>query len=88
MVLGSNSYQHNSNGMAFSTPDRDNDWFYYNCARDINRCGWWINACTKANLNGVYNSTDTSSEPPDKIYWANWKGHEGLKRVEMKVKPN
>ena len=88
ILIGSEPYYHNLNGMSFSTLDQDNDMSGgYNCADDINKCGWWINACTKANLNGVYNSTDTSSEPPDKIYWYNWKGHEGLKRVEIKVKP-
>lgn len=88
ILEGSDPYLHNLNGMAFSTRDKDSDRHgRYNCAYRFNRCGWWFNCCTKANINGIYNSTNNSPTATDKIYWFNWREHEGLKRVEMKVKP-
>ncbi|XP_062568820.1 microfibril-associated glycoprotein 4-like [Saccostrea cucullata] len=40
-------------GMYFSTHDRDNDRWIYNCADFYNRKGgWWFNGCHRAFLNG------------------------------------
>ena len=46
--------------MAFSTADRDNDLHMSNCAEE-NGAGWWFNSCSSSNLNGVYQSTGSSS---------------------------
>ena len=39
-----------SNGMNFSTPDRDNDLSPSNCA-DTDQSGWWFNNCSGSNVN-------------------------------------
>ena len=45
----------NSNGMMFTTRDRDNDRRNtINCAADVHRGGWWYHRCTYINLNGNY----------------------------------
>ena len=43
------------NGMNFSTYDRDNDRWGYNCASSSGG-GWWYNDCNRFNLNGLYGS--------------------------------
>ncbi|XP_060552938.1 fibrinogen-like protein 1 [Ruditapes philippinarum] len=43
------------NGMPFSTPDRDNDRSFMNCANKL-QSGWWFNSCYSSNLNGKYMS--------------------------------
>ncbi|CAG2215754.1 unnamed protein product [Mytilus edulis] len=51
--LGERDSMTYSNGMSFSTKDRDNDLWSPNCA--VNRYGaWWYNSCIFANLNGQY----------------------------------
>ena len=45
----------NNDGMPFSTPDRDNDNNSGNCAQ-INRAGWWYNACWCSILNKLYDN--------------------------------
>ncbi|CAC5381505.1 FCN [Mytilus coruscus] len=47
------SYMLRHNNMAFSTPDRDNDVSFQNCAQLL-QSGWWFNMCYSSNLNGVY----------------------------------
>ena len=43
-----------NNGHQFSTRDRDNDGdASRNCAQ-LYSSGWWFDACTKSNLNGVW----------------------------------
>lgn len=38
--------------MSFSTLDKDNDVFNYNCA-EMYTGGWWFKNCAAANLNGL-----------------------------------
>lgn len=46
--------ENGANGMKFSTWDADNDMSDGdNCALAYSS-GWWLNACSKANLNGLY----------------------------------
>jgi len=42
-----------SNGMAFSTPDRDNDQLLGGDCAGIRRYGWWFRRCSTSALNGV-----------------------------------
>ncbi|XP_071172040.1 angiopoietin-related protein 7-like [Mytilus edulis] len=74
------------NGMAFSTWDVDNDVDDVdNCAKDKKHAGWWYNACTRANLNGIYYNGGV--EMKDGIYWKNWYSSDySLKTVTMKIK--
>jgi hypothetical protein len=51
---GGDSMAYN-NGMQFTTIDVDNDLYSGgNCVADGKYGGWWFNACSEANLNGVY----------------------------------
>eukprot|EP00105_Crassostrea_gigas_P030251 XP_011452493.1 PREDICTED: ryncolin-4 isoform X2 [Crassostrea gigas] len=76
-----------SNGMMFSTKDRDNDKWGDNCAKSYGN-GWWFNACHKCNLNGLYYSKKTSAA--NGITWYNlgstdaW---ESLRSSTMMIKP-
>lgn len=43
-----------SNGMEFTTKDRDNDFASNNCAKTtLNGGGWWMNNCSASSLNAV-----------------------------------
>ena len=66
----------NSDGMPFSTPDRDNDKSSRNCAQSY-RAGWWYNDHDCSNLNRpCYNG-----------YIHNWFGFSSsLKCSEMKLR--
>ena len=82
------SYNHRTE---FSTFDRDNDGASsYNCARDTQYTGWWINAsgnsCTSStayytNLNGPYDELRVRTSYT-RIYWA---GYHPL-FTEMKIR--
>ncbi len=73
-----------SNGMKFTTYDRDNDVHSsYNCASEY-RGGWWHKACFMANLNNLYPDNIRS----DAMYmsWLLVDGSYGrIMRSEMKI---
>ena len=81
-----------NNGMKFSTSDRDNDRSSsYNCARDTQYTGWWINgsgnSCTSSgyrytNLNGPYDEYRTRTWYK-RICWGG-SGHPSF--TEMKIR--
>ena len=47
-------FTNQSNGMMFTTQDRDNDLCGNNCASDNYRGGWWYDCCGSISLNGNY----------------------------------
>lgn len=61
-----------SNGMRFSTFDRDQDRSETNCA-DMYGGGWWYNNCQAANLNGVYYQGGSNSVL-NGVLWPTFKG--------------
>ncbi len=74
----------NLNGMAFSTKDQDNDRFSYNCAAGF-RSGWWYDACSDSNLNGLY--LGQHRETYTGMAWQPWKNNwEVLKKTELKIR--
>ena len=77
----------NLNGMAFSTHDRDNDlWSGGNCAQNYKRGGWWYNACTLSELNGVYHH-DTTPRSWEAVLWNTFTpAYRSLKFTEMKLR--
>ena len=74
----------NLDGMAFSTPDRDNDMHSgVNCAQIWKGGGWWYNACMASQLNGIY----IHDAPGVHIYWYTFTGGtRSLKFAEMKLR--
>lgn len=68
-----------SNGMAFSTQDQDNDASSTHCAKYYT-AGWWYKHCQYANLNGRYEAS---------IAWFNHELDEWmqLKQTVMKISP-
>ena len=65
-----------SKGMAFSTPDRDNDNYSGNCAA---KSGWWYNWCASGALNEAQ---------LDGIRWLTMENGQDIKKASMKVKPS
>ena len=75
-----------SNGMRFTTRDRDQDRGAGNCAETF-KGGWWYKACHAANLNGLYHAGSHESFA-DGVNWKQWKGYnESLTWTEMKFRP-
>ena len=70
------------NGMQFTTKDRDNDPWVYNCANRSDQGAWWFKACEDSNLNGRYRSS-TSNQGA--IWWVSLGG--AVKFTEMKLRP-
>ena len=75
-----------SNGMKFSTRDRDQDIYGKNCAVEF-KGAWWYRNCHYSNLNGLYYK-GVHKTYGDGVNWRTWKGyHYSLKFTEMKVRP-
>ena len=78
-----------SNGMFFTTKDRDNDkqpGIDNNCAI-VHHGAWWYNHCGDANLNGLYRSEENREGDQDGIYWLTFASspYISLKQVSMKI---
>ena len=64
-----------SNGMAFSTPDRDNDRFGSGSCAAERSCGWWFNWCAAGVLTKV--NMDWMTLP-----------NKNIEKASMKIKPS
>ncbi|XP_045184463.2 fibrinogen-like protein 1 [Mercenaria mercenaria] len=85
------------NSMPFSTPDRDHDHSFMNCAEKL-KSGWWFNSCYSSNLNGKflpypYGSRmlgESFGDPTLEgtgIEWYPYRHRQySMKKVEMKIK--
>ena len=75
-----------NNGQMFSTRDKDNDVLNESCA-DLFSAGWWFEACSSVNLNGVYKEVNDQDGAYDSVSWYGWKNEwYPLKTVEMKIR--
>ena len=68
--------------MSFTTYDRDNDQYPYNCAEQY-KGAWWYNKCYNSNLNGLYLPGQNNVSSANWGYFNN--DHVGLKYTEMKM---
>ena len=69
----------------FSTRDRDNDAWGYNCAETY-KGAWWYRSCHRSNLNGLYLSGAHESYA-DGVNWLTFRGYYySLKISEMKLR--
>ena len=78
-----------SNGMRFTTTDRDNDLLTSaNCAV-LEFGAFWHRICRHANLNGPY-SIQATVPTNQGIIWYHWKRSwtYSMKMVDMKIRPN
>ncbi|XP_077974512.1 microfibril-associated glycoprotein 4-like [Styela clava] len=76
-----------TNGLKFTTKDRDHDNYGKNCAVEF-KGAWWYHACHSSNLNAKYYEGEHKSYA-DGINWFTWRGHHySLKFTEMKIRPS
>ncbi|XP_033121156.1 fibrinogen gamma chain-like [Anneissia japonica] len=78
------------NNTLFSTKDRDNDWFFGNCAV-LRKSGFWFKECNHANPNGLWiGQGDGSGRNGAIITWGSW-GTYGykycMKSFKMMIRP-
>jgi ficolin len=78
-----------SDGMMFTTSDKDQDLAGINCADYYgDGGGWWYKTCFRANLNGKYTGGSRATATAHGVIWQLWKGWSyTLKAAEMKIKP-
>ncbi|XP_028424067.1 microfibril-associated glycoprotein 4-like isoform X1 [Perca flavescens] len=76
-----------SNGMKFSTFDKDQDnWYWNNCA--IQSLGaFWYNGCYNTNPNGIYSWGANSPFYYPVVNWQTWQGNTPLKFISMMIRP-
>ncbi|XP_039498037.1 fibrinogen-like protein 1 [Drosophila santomea] len=74
----------------FTTNDRDNDAYRFNCAAD-EYGGWWYYDCAKSMLNGkFYKEGRSRNGKTNGIMWGSWHNNDwtySLTFVEMMIKP-
>ncbi len=81
-----------SKGMAFSTPDQDNDMAAGGSCAKSYKSGWWFKDCYHANLNGLYRTKDakpaySGEKFSEYITWLKWKWQFGtIKTSNMMLK--
>ncbi|XP_037051835.1 microfibril-associated glycoprotein 4-like [Bradysia coprophila] len=83
------------NGSMFTTTDKHNDGYVFNCATRF-KSAWWFRSCFFVNLNGIWMSKHRSlasrgSQSPDNQNGVNYRqafndDFYSLKSVEMKVR--
>ena len=72
--------------MQFTTTDRDNDSYGFNCATRFLIGGWFAH-CHVAHPNGPYSNTSTVSSYATGVIWSPWHGfYYSLKRIDMKFR--
>eukprot|EP00112_Aurelia_sp_Birch-Aquarium-sp1_P014143 Seg3031.2 transcript_id=Seg3031.2/GoldUCD/mRNA.D3Y31 product=Ficolin-2 protein_id=Seg3031.2/GoldUCD/D3Y31 len=75
-----------TNGMKFSTSDKDYDTYLKSCATEFHGA-WWYASCHYSNLNGKYLNGPHKSYA-NGVNWRTFKGyHNSLQATEMKLKP-
>uniref|UniRef100_A0A673J6C9 Microfibril-associated glycoprotein 4-like n=1 Tax=Sinocyclocheilus rhinocerous TaxID=307959 RepID=A0A673J6C9_9TELE len=72
------------NDQKFSTFDKDQDPWAYNCAK-YHLGGFWYNSCHNANPNGLYLWTEASPHSTIGVVWLTWKEN-SMKSIIMKIK--
>ena len=76
-----------TNGLQFSTKDRDHDTSSGRSCASVYHGAWWYGNCHSSNLNGKYLNGPHKSYA-NGINWSSFKGyHNSLKMTEMKIKP-
>ena len=77
-----------TNGMQFTTKDRDNYMYLEGSCALVYRGAWWYSSCHASNLNGMY-LNDTHSWYAVGINWYTFRGYyNSLTKTEMKVRPS
>ena len=75
----------NSNGIQFTTHDRDNDEdANVNCAHgSVSGFGWWFRSCTSCQLNG---SPQSGIAAGKQLKYSTWANQATLQHAKMKVR--
>lgn len=74
-----------SNGMAFTTYDKDNDLVPNDNCASFHKGAWWHKKCFRANLNNLYPGSSFKRE--EMMSWYEWKNAYGnIIFSEMKIK--
>ncbi|XP_038054000.1 ficolin-2-like [Patiria miniata] len=80
-----------SKGLAFTTKDKDNDNWPWNCA-DYHRGAWWFEGeratnCMMSHLNGIYYPDQQKPGVDWGVHWFHWKLRDySLKTCSMKIR--
>ncbi|CAF3960988.1 unnamed protein product [Rotaria sordida] len=78
----------NTNGISFSTYDRDNDnLFYDNCALTYHGA-WWFTNCFQSHLNGAYIRSPLALQntPRNGLHWNTYQLYHSMKQTTMRIR--